>query len=497
MTEREHPLSEQRHLKHHPQQDARPKRPSRLGGVKRGRRSARTLPTAALPTAALPTAALPTAALPTAALPAAVALLIIVMTFVSVPALSADDGAGFGRDDAATRLYYFWGDGCPVCERQAGFLDRLEERHPELQVERFEVWYDEDNLEVLRGFAERLGFEVRGVPVTVVGDRHWVGFNAQFAEQIEAEVAHCLKHRCPDPAAELLPADRRAPRTGTPEDTLRLPLLGELDLTAQPIILVTTLIAFIDGFNPCSLWVLTMLLALVVYTRSRLKTLIVGFTFLIVTAAVYGGFIAGVFSVFAFVHHLGWVRAVTAGIAFVFGVANLKDFFRFGRGVSFTISAGGKRSITARIREMVRGERSAAGMIAVTAAMAAGIALVELPCTAGFPIIWSGIIAERGVAGTAFIGLLSLYILVYLLIELAVFFTALFGLRSARMTEDYARVLKLFGGVIMIALAAVLVFLPDAMMSLRGSLIVFAGALTVGALILAVHHAITRRKSGS
>ena len=428
---------------------------------------------------------------PAAAVPVALALFAVVMALAPVAELSA-------RDTAPTRLYYFWGDGCPVCDRQAEFLDRLEERRPELEVKRFEVWYDEDNLEVLREFADRLGFEVRGVPVTVVGDRHWVGFNDLFAGQIQAEAERCLEHECPDAGAELLPADellpgaRGAPFADGTEDTLRLPLLGEVDLAAQPVLLTTTLIAFIDGFNPCSLWVLTMLLALVVYTRSRLKTLIVGITFLVVTAAVYGGFIAGVFSVFAFVRHLGWVRSVTAAIALVFGAVNLKDFFCFGQGVSFTISAGGKRSITARIRAAVRGERSVAGMIAVTAAMAAGIALVELPCTAGFPIIWSGLIAERGITGSAFAGLLALYVVVYLLIELAVFFGALFGLRSARMSEDYARVLKLFGGVIMIALAGVLVFVPDAMMSLRGSLAVFAGAFAVAALIFAVQRAITQ-----
>ncbi len=397
------------------------------------------------------------------------------------------------QDELETvRLYYFWGDGCPVCDRQDVFLERLEREHPELRVERFEVWYDEDNLALLREVAEEMGFEPRGVPVTVLGGRHWVGFNPQIGEQIERQLQECFERGCPDPTGSPLPAERR-PFDST--EPLHLPLLGEFKVGTQPAVLLTALIAFVDGFNPCSLWVLTMLLALVVYTRSRLKTILVGSTFLLVTAVVYGGFIAGVFGVFAFVQHLGWVRALTAAIAAGFGILNIKDYVRFGQGVSLTISAQHKRGISARIRELVRGERSLPAMVGVTAVMATGIALVELPCTAGFPIIWSGIMVERQISGLGFAALLGLYIAVYLLIELVVFFTAVFGLRAARLTEGYARVLKLFGGVIMLALAFVLVFLPDTMTDVQSSMTVFGLALIVAAGVLLTHRMVRELRS--
>jgi len=393
------------------------------------------------------------------------------------------------------RLYYFWGDGCPVCDRQDVFLERLEQEHPELRIERFEVWYDQENLALLREVAAKMDFEPRGVPVTILGGRHWVGFNPQIGEEIESQLEECLEVGCPDPKESPLSAERGALDETGP---LRVPLLGEIDVRTQSAVLLTALIAFVDGFNPCSLWVLTMLLALVVYTRSRLKTILVGTVgtpFLLVTAVVYGGFIAGVFGVFAFVQYLGWVRALTAAIAAAFGILNIKDYVRFGQGVSLTLSAQHKRGISARIRELVRGERSLTAMVAVTAVMAAGIALVELPCTAGFPIIWSGVMVERRISGLGFAGLLGLYIAIYLLIELVVFFTAVFGLRAARMTEGYARVLKLFGGVIMLTLAFVLVFLPDTMTDLQSSMRVFGLAMIVAAGVLLTHRMVRELRS--
>ena len=51
--------------------------------------------------------------------------------------------------------------------------------------------------------------------------------------------------------------------------------------------------ALVDGVNPCSLWVLTMLLALVLHSGSRRRVMAVGGTFLLVTSLMYGLYIVG------------------------------------------------------------------------------------------------------------------------------------------------------------------------------------------------------------
>ncbi len=397
-------------------------------------------------------------------------------------------------DTDPVRLYYFWGDGCPICDRQAEFLDRLGEEYPELEIHRFEVWYDDENRQLLQDVAELRGFDVRGVPVTLVSDRYWVGFNAAVASQIRDTVERCEELDCPDPVSAALPPARLG---GVEGAAIRLPFLGTIDAAGRAPLASTVLIAAVDGVNPCSLWVLTMLLALVAYARSRAKTVIVGSTFLLVTALVYGAFILGAVTVLGMVRHLGWVRAITAAVALIFGIVSVKEYFAFGRGVSFTISPGQKRTIAAWMRSAVAGERSLAAMVALTAIAAFGIALVELPCTAGFPVIWSGMIAERGISGAPFVALLAVYLLVYLLIEIAVFVTALVGARVFRMTETYARVIKLFGGVIMIALAVVLLLVPDALTAVDRSFAAFAAALGVGFVILLLHRRIVEARRGA
>jgi hypothetical protein len=128
-----------------------------------------------------------------------------------------------------------------------------------------------------------------------------------------------------------------------------------------------------------------------------------------------------------------------------------------------------------------------------TVVLALGITLVELPCTAGFPMVWTGIIAQQGVSLPYFAALLAFYITVYLMIELVIFGSVVITMKRSRFEERHGRILKLFGGMIMLALAITLVVAPDTMHSLGGTLAVFGGAIAASAVVLWVHRRILPR----
>jgi hypothetical protein len=269
--------------------------------------------------------------------------------------------------------------------------------------------------------------------------------------------------------------------------------LGQVDLGVQSLAFSTALIAFVDGFNPCSLWVLSLLLALVVNSGSRKRTLLVGLTFLVVTSAIYGLFIAGLFSIFSFVGYLGGVRILVALLALTFAVVNIKDYFWYKEGLSFTISDKHKPKIYRDIRGIMAGGRSGWALIAATSVMAAGIALVELPCTAGFPVLWTNVVSTQHVSTVTFAGLLGLYLLIYLLDELVVFSSVVVTLKASKLEEKQGRVLKLIGGTVMLTLAVVLLVDPSLMNNFASSLLVFGAAFTAALLVLLLHRVVLPR----
>jgi cytochrome c biogenesis protein CcdA/glutaredoxin len=291
-------------------------------------------------------------------------------------------------------------------------------------------------------------------------------------------------------------ADSDRPRLrlgGSDATSLSLPFFGDVDAASMSLPALTGLIAFVDGFNPCSLWVLTFLLGIVIYSGSRRKIVLIGVTFLLVTAAAYGLFIVGMFGTLRYLAYLSWITLVVAGMALIFALVNIKDYFWFQQGVSFTISDKHKPKFFQRTRNLLHPGRSVPALLVGTVVLALGITLVELPCTAGFPMVWTGIIATQGVPLAYFAALLGLYLLVYLSIELVIFGSVVVSMKRSRFEEKHGRILKLIGGMIMLALAVTLVVAPDTMHSLGGTLAVFGGAIGAAALILWLHRRVLPR----
>ena len=402
-----------------------------------------------------------------------VALLLVGLARTASGDESGAPGSTVDRDDVV--LWYFWGEGCPYCDLASDWLDDLTDARPDLRVREVEVWNDRDGQDLFVDMMRERGRQASGVPAFVLGEEVWVG----FSDAVTADIERAVDER-------LAAAGDPVPRDPDARSRIDLGPFGTINVAEQPMTAATVLIAFVDGFNPCSLWVLTVLLAMILHTRSRTRIAAVGGVFLLVTAALYGLFIAGLFAAVTVAAHLGWIRVVVALFALVFAVVSIKDYFAFKQGLSFSIPDRFKPRIYRAGREVRRTDRPLPVVLGLTILFAAGVALIELPCTAGFPLVWTGLISEAGVAGTAFVGLLVTYLLVYLAVEIAIVLGALLTLRSTRLQERHGRTLKLVGGTVMGAVAVVLLVEPSAMEQLSGSLLVVGGALAAAALVLVV-----------
>ena len=368
---------------------------------------------------------------------------------------------------------YFYGEECPYCQQLGPRLAALADAEPAVRLETYEVWHDEGNRAHFAATAAAHGVEPSGVPMTFALGRVWIGYSEQLWAELEGAILAAVGDTVPGPP------DVAA------HDTLDVPVVGEVELGTS-LLATTALIAAVDGFNPCSLWVLSVLLAMTLHARSRRRVVLVGGTFLVVTAAVYGLFVGGLFSVLSYVGLVGWIQAAVAAVALTFAIVAIKDFFWFGRGPSFTIPDRCKPRIYRSSRGLAKAELSTPALVGGAAALGLGVALVELPCTAGFPVIWTNALAVQGVETPAFLGLLGVYLGVYLLDEVVVFAVVVATLRIGRFQERHGRVLKLLGGTVMLALAVALFVRPELLADLTGMLVVFGVALLLAGLLAGV-----------
>lgn len=431
-----------------------------------------------------------------------IALVLVAAVLVIAPLARPVESNAAPRDDVV--LYFFWQEGCPHCAAAKPMLAQFTAKYPQLEVRSFELRNSTENQRLYNRMAEKFGVTHSAVPTFFLGQRYWVGYIAAATpRQLEAAILQCLASGCPDAGAGVLtpdgesstPGAARPPPSGSGQDVVNLPILGDVDAGSQSLVLSTVLIAVVDGVNPCSLWVLSVLLALTLRTGSRRTIAVIGLVYIFVTALVYALFIAGLFSIVALVSAEPWIRGAIALVATGFAVINIKDFFWFKKGVSLTIPESRKPGIYQRMRHVLAVADSMPALVGATTVLAAGVSVVELACTAGFPVLWTNLVAARDVGPAVFVMLLGLYMVVYQLDELVIFGAAVVTMRASKLQERQGRLLKLVGGMLMLSLAVVMLVDPSLMTNVRTALLVFAAAGTATLLVLLIQR-IAAARSG-
>ncbi len=424
---------------------------------------------------------------------AGVLLGLLVALVVGVPQAASAVAQAPEPDDTVTITLYR-GDGCANCAKLEDFFEDLVAEYPQVEIDDYEVWNSEENQDRLREHADELDFEAGAVPVAVIDRRVWIGYSGPITDDIRAAVELAL-------AGDPIPAGvYGTPGAGTcDQDELEcandetgaaidVPLIGEVALDDQSLLVSTLIIGFVDGVNPCSLWVISVLLTIVVRSASRRRVLAIGTTFLCVTAAMYALFMAGIYSALTVVGFLGWIQIIVAIAAGIFGIVSVKDYFAFKKGLSFTIPDSAKPGIYKRVRAAAGHERLVPALLA-TAALGVAVSLIETPCTAGFPVLWTGLLKANGVGFAESAVLFLAYMIPFLLDEMLVFGIAVFTMKATKMQEQHGEMLKLFAGVTMLALAAVMVIDPEFMESPVQAALLFAAAFVLAWVV----HVVTER----
>jgi hypothetical protein len=86
----------------------------------------------------------------------------------------------------------------------------------------------------------------------------------------------------------------------------------------------------LDGFNPCSMWVLLLMISILAPLNDRRRMLAIAGTFVLVQGIAYFIFMAAWLNLFLLIGMSRGSQLVIAAIALIAGFINVKDFFAFG-----------------------------------------------------------------------------------------------------------------------------------------------------------------------
>ena len=367
-------------------------------------------------------------------------LALVLLTTAPLPAAS-EQAPPTQPITAQGALVVFVRDGCPHCAEAKIFLSKLAHERPELRIIYRSIDNDASARDELIRYSQNAGIWPPGVPTFVFDGRVIAGFD-------DAERS--------GPGVLALISQGSTPASGQIDTTL----FGTLSASRLGLPLFTLTVGLLDGFNPCAMWVLLLLLSLLVRLHDRKRMALVAGTFVLVSGAVYYAFMAAWLNVFLLVGMSQPLRWALAVMALAIGVINVKDFFVPGRRFSLSIPDSAKPGLYARARK-VMGAKTLPASLSAVAVLAAMVNFVELLCTAGFPAIYTAVLTQQNLSPSSHYAYLGLYILGYMADDTLMVTAAVIALGSRRLTEHAGRWLKLLSGAVMLALGAVMMLRPE------------------------------------
>lgn len=359
---------------------------------------------------------------------------------------------------AETDVYLFWRIGCPHCEREIEFLERLAAEKSGVRLHKLEVSRSRANAAAMVEIADRLGVEAGSVPLTIIGDRAWVGYldDTTTGRELAAHIDTCLAQGCPAPSIATAQPERKP---HVPE-VLRLPLVGEVRTANLSLPALTVLLAAVDGFNPCAMWVLVFLLGLLAGMKDRARMWALGIAFVAASAFVYLLILGAWLNVLLFAGSLAIVRIAIGIVALSGGAFYLKEFFT-NADMKCEITAPERRRRTLERLKALAQRRDFIPALAGIVLLAFAVNVVEFLCSAGIPAVFTQVLALSALGPLEYLGYLLLYVAVFMLDDLVVLVTALKTLEVTGLTTRYARWSNAIGGFSLLAIGALLIARPE------------------------------------
>ncbi|MDO9293467.1 MAG: glutaredoxin family protein [Hydrogenophaga sp.] len=344
-------------------------------------------------------------------------------------------------------LHVFVREGCPHCASAKEFLAAL---GPEdlrgVRVVLRDVSQDEQARSDLERLSKAVGAWPPGVPTFLFKGTVLVGFDD--SEHTGRALLQLIQQDGAKPAVR---------------DQVETQLFGPLNVNRLGMPLFTLALGLLDGFNPCATWVLLFLLSLLVRLRDRRRMAVVAGTFVLASGAVYYAFMAAWLNFFVVLGLSSTLRVVLGTVALLIGLLNVKDFFAFGRGPSFSIPDSAKPGLYERMRRVMAAPTLGLSLVSVVT-LAVLVNFVELLCTAGFPAIYTAVLTQHEPTAAGRYAYLGLYIVGYMADDALMVGLAVSALSRRKLSERAGRVLKLLAGSVMLLLGLVLLLRPGWLM---------------------------------
>ena len=340
-------------------------------------------------------------------------------------------------------IYLFYSKICPHCQKEEKYFETLKEKYQDkINIYTYEVTENKTNNEIMKSLKKELKENNQGVPFTIIGSKTFLGYDESFNERIENTIDSYLNENT------------------TTDNIYTIPILGKIEAKNASIILIAIILGFIDGFNPCAMWILLLLINMCISIKDKKKMLIVCLTFIITSGIIYFLSMLGIGFILDLTT-IAYIRNIIAILAIVLGIYNLYTYIKTRKETGCHVVKKEKRkTIITKINNILNNKNTLL-MFGGTIILATSVSLVEMACSLGFPTIFLELLSINNIHSFLKVTYLLIYILFYLIDDIIVLFLSIKAFETKGISTKYNKYVHLIGGLIMILMGVLLIFKPE------------------------------------
>lgn len=327
---------------------------------------------------------------------------------------------------------------CPHCNDAKSFLSNLKnEKKLDFKLTDYSM---ANNTELVNQFYNefKVPANYRGaVPIMFIGEKYLLGFDANTTG-VELENIF-------NPSADNIVVEGGK--------KIKLPFIGEINLLDFSFPVLAIILGIIDGFNVCSLGALVLILGLVIALKSRKRIFTLGAVFLLTTGVIYGLMIFlwhQLFTVLA--PYLRSLELVVGILSILGGIYLLREFYKAYKSGPICSSNNILSRLAPKVEKIFHNKTNWLLLVGVVILFSGAIAIIEFPCSAVIPVIFSGLLVEAGISQGLVLLYISLFILFYLLDEIIIFVIAVMTMKIKIVSPKFITFFNLLAAFIFLGL---------------------------------------------
>lgn len=414
--------------------------------------------------------------------------LIVFAVFLLLP-------VGAKADEKVINIHLFYGNGCPHCAAEEEFLSDYLKDRTDVKLYKYEIWYDSHNQELLSKVQKEMGTTNKnGVPFTVIGKKTIVGYaDGVTDEQIKDAINYYLNNDYRDYAGEIT---GKVKKTEVKEDTIKdesktedkkenkiekaddtkdsdqtdenvtVPVLGKINAKKVSLPILAVVLGFVDGFNPCAMWILIFLITMLFNMKDRKKMWILGLTFILTSGIVYLMFMLAWLNLATFISKIAFIRLLIAVIALVVGLINIYKYIdslkKKDEGCD-VVDKKDRKKIMEKIISITHEKKFIIALLGIMV-LAASVNIIELMCSIGIPLLFTQILAMNNLSTFSYMIYMFIYIFFFLIDDIVIFVISMVTLKVTGLSTKYTKYSHLIGGIIMLIIGLLLIIKPELLM---------------------------------